>query len=116
MSIEEDCEIVALVLAGDKAAFGTMIEQHRASALALFRRILDANETEDAVQEAFLAAFLGLKALRDADWFRGWILGIVAIVCEFRCHSTKLREAGVSPVMTADAASESGALPFDGFF
>jgi DNA-directed RNA polymerase specialized sigma24 family protein len=68
------------------------------------------------IQEAFLAAFLGLKALRDADRFRAWILGIVANVCEFRCHSAKLREAGVWPVMTADAASESGALPFDGFF
>lgn len=35
---------------------------------------------------------------------------------ELRRYSAKLREAGVSPVMTADAASESGALPFDGFF
>ena len=49
MSIEEDREIVARVLAGDKAAFGTLIERHRASALAFSRRILDENEAEDAV-------------------------------------------------------------------
>ena len=67
MSNEEDREIVARVLAGDKAAFGALIERHRASALAFSRRILDANEAEDAVREAFLAAFLGLKELRDAD-------------------------------------------------
>src|SRR5215469_7666384 len=66
MSIEEDREIVARVRAGDKAAFGALIERHRASALAFSRRILDPNEAEDAVQEAFLAAFLGLKALGDA--------------------------------------------------
>src|SRR5215471_12764438 len=52
MSIEEDREIVARVLAGDKAAFGALIERHQASALAFSRRILDANEAEDAVQES----------------------------------------------------------------
>src|SRR5215469_4493554 len=56
MSIEGDREIVARVLAGDKAAFGALIERHRASALAFSRRILDPNEAEDAVQEAFCAA------------------------------------------------------------
>jgi Sigma-70 region 2 len=56
MSIEKDREIVARVLAGDKAAFGALIERHHASVLAFSRRILDANEAEDAVQEAFLAA------------------------------------------------------------
>ena len=84
MSIEGDREIVARVLAGDKAAFGALIERHRASALAFSRRILDPNEAEDAVQEAFLAAFLSLKALRDAGRFRAWILGIVANVCRDR--------------------------------
>lgn len=90
MSIEEDCEIVARVLSGDKAAFGALIERHRASALAFSRRLLDTNEAEDAVQEAFLAAFLGLKGLRDAGRFRAWILGIVANVCRYRLR--RMRE------------------------
>ena len=77
MSIGEDREIAARVLPGDKAAFRALIERHRASALAFSRRMLDADEAEDAVQEAFLAAFLGLKTLRDAGRFRAWILGIV---------------------------------------
>jgi hypothetical protein len=50
MSIEKDREIVARVLAGDKAAFGPLIERYHASALAFSRRILDANEAEDAVR------------------------------------------------------------------
>ena len=37
MSLEEDRDIVARVLAGDKAAFGALIERHRASALAFSR-------------------------------------------------------------------------------
>ena len=90
MSIERDREIVARVLAGDKAAFGALIERHRASAQAFSGRILDANEAEDAVQEAFLAAFLGLKTLRDAGRFRAWIFGIVANVC--RCRLRRRRE------------------------
>jgi RNA polymerase sigma factor (sigma-70 family) len=90
VSIEKDREIVARVLAGDKAAFGALIERHRASALAFSRRILGANEAEDVVQEAFLAAFLGLKALRDADGFRPWIFGIVVNVCRSRLR--RMRE------------------------
>ncbi|MBV8135388.1 MAG: bifunctional nuclease family protein [Deltaproteobacteria bacterium] len=89
MSLEEDRDIVARVLAGDKAAFGALIERHRASALAFSRRILDANEAEDAVQEAFLAAFLGIKALRDAGRFRAWLFGIVANVCRYRLRRTR---------------------------
>lgn len=90
MSIEEDRKLVARVLAGDKAAFGALIECHRASALAFSRRILNANEAEDAVQEAFLAAFLGLKALRDAGRFRAWLFGIIANVCRYRLR--RMRE------------------------
>jgi len=90
MSIQEDHEIVARVLAGNKVAFGALIERHRANALAFSRRMLDADEAEDAVQEAFLAAFLGLKALRDAGRFRAWILGIVANLCRYRLR--RLRE------------------------
>jgi len=90
MSLEEDREIVDRVLTGDKAAFGTLIERHQASALAFARRILDANEAEDAVQEAFLAAFLGLKQLRDASRFRAWIFGIVANLCRYQLR--RMRE------------------------
>src|SRR5262245_51068833 len=35
-------------------------------------------------QEAFRAAFLGLKELRDAGRCRAWIFGIVANVCRYR--------------------------------
>jgi RNA polymerase sigma-70 factor (ECF subfamily) len=77
------------VRAGDKATFGALIHRHRASALASSRRILDENEAEDAVQEAFLIALLGLKALRDAGRFRGWILGILANDCRHRLRRSR---------------------------
>ena len=41
------------------------------------------------IQEAFLAAFLGLKALRDAGRFPAWILGIVANVCRYRLRQMR---------------------------
>jgi hypothetical protein len=66
MSVEEDHrENRCRELAGHEAAFGTLSVRHRASALTFSRRIPDANEAEDAVQEAFLVPFLGFKALRD---------------------------------------------------
>lgn len=76
--------IVERVLRGDKAAFGCLIDRHRSLAYAFARRMLEAADAEDIVQEALLAAFLKLRKLRDADSFRSWLLGIVANLAKTR--------------------------------
>jgi DNA-directed RNA polymerase specialized sigma24 family protein len=40
--------------------------------------LLYAFDAEDAVQEAFLAAFLNLHKLRQRERFGSWLLGILA--------------------------------------
>ena len=84
MIFGDDRAIVELVLAGDKAAFGELIERNSVAALAFARRSLGSSNAEDAVQEAFLAAFLKLENLRDRDHFRAWLFGILANVCRSR--------------------------------
>jgi RNA polymerase sigma factor (sigma-70 family) len=84
MIFGDDRAIVELVLAGDKAAFGELIERNSVAALAFARRLLGSPNAEDAVQEAFLAAFLKLENLRDRDHFRAWLFGILANVCRSR--------------------------------
>ena len=76
--MDADEIVVRRVLAGDKAAFGKLIDRHRGEALRVARRIVRAShEAEDVVQEALLEAFLSLDRLHAADRFRGWLLGIV---------------------------------------
>ncbi|MGA9723431.1 MAG: bifunctional nuclease domain-containing protein [Candidatus Binatus sp.] len=84
MTSEDDRTIVERVLAGDETAFGELIERNRVAALAFARRLLGRPNAEDAVQEAFLAAFLKLENLRDHDRFRAWLFGILANVCRSR--------------------------------
>jgi RNA polymerase sigma factor (sigma-70 family) len=84
MTSEDDRTIVERVLAGDKTAFGELIEHNSVAALAFARRLLGSTNAEDAVQEAFLAAFLKLENLRDHDRFRAWLFGILANVCHSR--------------------------------
>jgi RNA polymerase sigma factor (sigma-70 family) len=89
MTSEDDRTIVERVLAGDKMAFGELIERYRVGALAFARRLLHSANAEDAVQEAFLAAFLKLENLRDRDRFRAWLFGILANVCHSRLRLLK---------------------------
>jgi RNA polymerase sigma factor (sigma-70 family) len=80
-----DERLVAASLDGDEDAFAALVSRHagraRAVALALLRR---PEEAEDVVQEAVLAAFLGLTGLRDPSRFGGWLCGIVANLAKMR--------------------------------
>jgi RNA polymerase sigma factor (sigma-70 family) len=82
---QDNAELVKRVLAGNKAAFGHLIEQYRPEAQGLARRTLgDSFEAEDVTQEALLQAFLGLRRLRTPDRFGPWLLGIVINLCKMR--------------------------------
>lgn len=74
----EVVRLVALARAGDRAAFGRLIEDHltaaRRVALAAVGQIMDADE---AVQEASVTAWQRLDALQEPAAFRGWFMRIV---------------------------------------
>lgn len=74
----EVAHLVALARAGDRAAFGRLLERHLAAArrvaLAAVGQPADADE---AVQEASLSAWKRLDGLQEPAAFRGWYLRIV---------------------------------------
>ena len=81
----QDGAIVERVLAGDRDAFGILIDRHRDGATRLAMRILRSRaDAEDVVQEALLHAFLDLAELRDHDRFVAWLLGIVVNLAKTR--------------------------------
>jgi RNA polymerase sigma factor (sigma-70 family) len=82
---QADGTIVERVLAGDRDAFGILIDRYRDGATRLATRILRARaDAEDVVQEALLHAFLDLAELRDRDRFAAWLLGIVVNLAKSR--------------------------------
>jgi RNA polymerase sigma factor (sigma-70 family) len=77
-----DGDLVRLARDGDPAAFRLLVERHRPMARARAARLCpQPDDADDAVQDAFLQAFLALDRLRDPDRFAGWLGGIVVNVC-----------------------------------
>jgi RNA polymerase sigma factor (sigma-70 family) len=77
-----DAELVTRARAGDKRAFDRLVARHQQTAYRVALGIvLDADLTQELVQEAMLQAYLSLTHLRDDSRFRSWLHGIVLNVC-----------------------------------
>lgn len=73
-----DAELVAQARAGDRAAFGTLVERYWPMAVALARaQVRDSAAAEDIAQEGFLRAYSHLADLRRPERFAGWLGRIV---------------------------------------
>ncbi|MBM2850555.1 MAG: hypothetical protein HW418_3497 [Anaerolineales bacterium] len=85
-----DADLVKRALAGDRAAFGPLVERHRSILLRLAQRMLgDPAEAEDVAQEACLHAFLSLSRLRDPERFGAWLCGIAVNLCRLRLRARR---------------------------
>ncbi|MGH9384688.1 MAG: RNA polymerase sigma factor [Vicinamibacterales bacterium] len=70
--------LIALARAGDRTAFGQLLEQHLPAARRLaLAAVGQASDADEAVQEASVAAWQRLDALHDPAAFRSWFLRIV---------------------------------------
>jgi RNA polymerase sigma-70 factor, ECF subfamily len=74
----EEAEIVARVQRGDREAFSILVRSHARRAYAVAYRVLRQHEdTEDVVQESFLAALDGIDRCKPGRPFGPWFLRIV---------------------------------------
>ena len=75
--VKADASLVVAARAGDRDAFGVLVDRHRPVALALARRLLgEPALAADAVQEAAAAALVGLGRLRSPERFGAWFAAI----------------------------------------
>lgn len=74
---EIDQALVAKAQAGDKRAFGLLVEKYQRKLVRLLSRyIRDAAEVEDVAQEAFIKAYRALPAFRGESAFYTWLYRI----------------------------------------
>ena len=93
-----DGDLVRLARDGDPAAFRLLVERHLPMARARAARLCPRpDDADDAVQDAFLQAFIALDRLRDPSRFAGWLGGIVANVCRAQRHRAPLTLLGDWP-------------------
>src|SRR4030095_2753235 len=73
-----DVELVAACLAGDREAFGRIVERYQRLLCSLaYSATGSLSESEDLAQEAFVDAWRQLRTLRDPEKLRPWLCGIL---------------------------------------
>ena len=83
-------DLVERAMAGDREAFTELTRRSIGKLYAIARLILrDTERAEDATQEALVAAWRQLSALRDPDRFDAWLRRLLVRAC--------YREAGTRP-------------------
>ena len=74
---EIDLQLVERVRAGDKQAFGLLVEKYRRKLLRLlYRMVRDPDEIEDIAQETFIKAYRALPQFRGDAAFYTWLYRI----------------------------------------
>ena len=113
-----DAELVARAREGDTAAFGALVDRHRA---AVYRAALAAtgraSEAEDVAQEAFLTAYQKIASYREEASFKTWLLTIAWRRALSRRRSLAARwrrfvstEAHEAPAADGKTRTQEGAL------
>src|SRR3989454_5058056 len=110
---QNEADLVARALAGDRAAFGTLVERYAATARRVARAVLgDPDDADDAAQDGMLSALLKLEQYDPRRPFGPWLLRIVANAATDRRRRRAVRRVdpldpglvagGVRPDRTAE--------------
>lgn len=102
---DTDAELVSRFRNGDRRAFAHLAARWDQKAYALaYRMTLNAAESEDIRQAAFLRAYQRLGTFAGQSAFSTWLYRIVVNLCRDRRRSDRARERA----MRQTAADESG--------
>jgi RNA polymerase sigma factor (sigma-70 family) len=86
----QDAELVCRARAGDRDAFGELVQQHAGTAQKLAARMLgDGELARDVVQEAAVLALVSLDRLVNPDRFGAWLCGIALNVARRWLRETR---------------------------
>jgi RNA polymerase sigma-70 factor (ECF subfamily) len=98
--------IVQEILAGNKRAYGELVDRHKEKAMTLAMRMLrNRQDAEEAIQDAFVRAFNALPRFEWKSSFSTWFYRIVYNVC-----ATHLSRRGEDLHVTIDTREDEDAL------
>jgi RNA polymerase sigma-70 factor (ECF subfamily) len=106
----EDAALVSRVVHGDTEAFGGLVRKYRKRYERYAYHMLGNQEdAEDALQDAFIRAYEGLRGLHQPERFGAWLLSILANRCRTSRWRRSVRDARFVPEqvevgVTPDAA------------
>ena len=111
----DDVSLAQRVHAGDQAAFEQLMRRYNQRLYRLARSMLrDAGEAEDAVQDAYLAAYQSMNAFRGEASLATWLSRVVVNQCLARLRRQARRDNIVPMVpMGGPDEQEGPAMPAD---
>ncbi len=105
----DDQSLIAEVLGGNPAAFGTLVSRYQDRLYNTVYRLVDnPDDASDVVQESFLSAYLSLRHFKGDAQFFTWLyrIAVNAAITHRRRQRT-----GMKPIKTSDSAP--GVEPLD---
>jgi RNA polymerase sigma factor (sigma-70 family) len=95
LRLASDDRLVALVRAGNQAAFETLYDRHHRPLLSFCRHMLaDRGESEDAVQHTFIAAYNDLVGSDKEIQLRAWLYAIARNRCLTMLRARREQQSG----------------------
>jgi RNA polymerase sigma factor (sigma-70 family) len=93
MADQAEAALVERARAGDKDAFGELVERYHAMVHRIAARMVGGSPdlAHDLAQEALLQAYLSLRTLRDPNRFASWLYGITLNVCRSYFRERRMR-------------------------
>jgi RNA polymerase sigma-70 factor, ECF subfamily len=78
----QDSELIQAVRAGDREAFGRLVERYQAAIYRLCHGVTgNAPDAEELAHDAFVEAYLKLHQLRDPEKFAPWLKRLALNLC-----------------------------------
>jgi RNA polymerase sigma-70 factor (ECF subfamily) len=110
---EDDRTLASRVAAGDRRAFERLMRRHNRRLYRLARATLrDGTEAEDALQEAYLAAYRSIGSYRGEAALSTWLSRLVINECLGRLRREKRRD-NIVPIRSSDAPEAEEFVPME---
>jgi RNA polymerase sigma-70 factor (ECF subfamily) len=114
MTKESDAELVERALSSDDPAFADLVARYQGKVYALIiSHVRNFADAQDLTQEAFLAAYMKLKTLRNPGSFSPWVRKIAVNQCRIHGILKKRNEQmqkGYENIL-ASSTSEAERVP-----
>jgi len=102
-----DAALIVRVVAGDFAAYTTLVDRHYDSCARYARRMVgNSADADDVLQDTFLQAFRALGRYHERDRFVAWLFRILANRCRSHLRQRTRRSRRFVPDESAGAAIE----------
>jgi RNA polymerase sigma-70 factor, ECF subfamily len=90
ISPEQESALVARARAGDRDAFGSLVEPWRAPLFGyIYRMVTQRQDAEDLLQDVFVRVLENIREYRAEARFKSWLFGIATHVCLDHLRSKK---------------------------